>query len=83
MSRLNENRIEISRKITEAGNYLLLSFMRSIYEKMYKMCKLCMLMQMHIFIEYKGRHETTIGICYLVLIKGSCRLFRSIRTSHE
>lgn len=77
ISRLNVNRIKISRKITEAGNFdhLLLSFMRSIYEKMYKIRKLCVLTQMHIFIEYKGRHEIKIEICYLFLIKGLCRLF--------
>lgn len=51
--------------------------------KMYKMCKLCILMQMHIFIKYKGRHETKIGNCYPFLIEGSCRLFRSTRISHE
>jgi hypothetical protein len=61
----------------------LFSFMRSIYEKMYKVCKFSILTKMHIFIEYKERHETKIGICYRFLIKGLCRLFRSIRISHE
>lgn len=84
-SRLNVNRIKISRKITEAGNFdhLLLSFMRSVYEKTYKICKLCLLTQMHIFTEYKGRHEIKMEICYLFLIKGLCRPFRSTRVSHE
>lgn len=38
---------------------------------------------MHIFVEYKGRHEIEIEICYPFLIKGLCRPFRSTRISHE